>query len=98
MNEDKMELEEAIKELESLSPSENAIKTVLQELEDKDIEIHKLKQSNAETAFRINEQYIPKKKIEARIKLIEMEEHYDYKINYTSKQVKEVLQELLEDK
>ena len=30
---DKMELEEAIKELESLSPSETAIKTVLQALE-----------------------------------------------------------------
>ena len=33
MNKDKMELEEAIKELKSLSPSENAIETVLQELE-----------------------------------------------------------------
>ena len=36
--------------------------------------------------------------VEDKIKIIEMEEHYDYKITYTSKQVKDLLQELLEDK
>ena len=46
----------------------------------------------------LKENSIPTKKIEDKIKLIEMEEHYDYKINYTSKQVKKLLQELLEDK
>ena len=39
-----------------------------------------------------------KKKIEDKIKLIEVEEDYDYKMTYTSKQVKDLLQELLEDK
>lgn len=66
--------------------------------------INKIKRINSHRAEYIKrykkrlKDSISKKKIEARIKLIEMEEHYDYKINYKSKQVKELLQELLEDK
>ena len=63
-----MELGEAIKELESLSPSENAIKTVLQALEKLKQDNYKLDKEN-QKLFEININSVPKKKIEEKIEL-----------------------------
>ena len=98
-----MELEKSIKRLKLLLQDEcecseciknkEAIKTVLQELES-----YKTRYELAlEHNIKDYKNSVPKKKIEDKQKLIEMEEHYDYKITYTSKQVKEILQELLEE-
>ena len=86
-----------------------AIETIVQALENKDIEIHKLKQSNAEKTFRINEQYIPKKKIEDKIKelkkckmdIVQSPVHnVNEKMKILDRNMikREVLQELLEEK
>ena len=76
MNEDKMELEEAILQCNNLIAilpnfhlgGSEAIATVLQELENNKKEIQDLKAVNAMQEYRINEMDIPKKKIEDKKK------------------------------
>ena len=66
---DKMELEEAIKELESLSPSETAIKTVLQALES-----YKRRYELAiEQNVKDYKNSIPKKKIREKLKEVQLQ-------------------------
>lgn len=96
MNKDKIELEEAINLLKEMQ--KNALEAYNNLKGNYRDEKAKDKAEAIETLLQALENSIPTKKIEDKIKLIEMEEHYDYKINYTSKQVKKLFQELLENK
>ncbi len=90
-----MDLEEAINELKSLSPSETAIKTVLQELD-------KEKYFNKIHGYHMKCNFIPKKKIKNKIKECKkIIQESIYKDSIYCDEIKakiQVLQELLEDK
>ena len=100
MKEDK-ELEEAIKELKSLSPSETAIKTVLQALEKtkKDYELA-IKQNITykQNIHDLKYNSIPTKKIEDKIKTYERINKERGYLLVRESFLKKELQELLEDK
>lgn len=74
MNKDK-ELEEAIKEMKSLSPSENAIETVLQALKDKENKINKcietIKDLKAGRYIKGEKEYMPSSCCNARLDIIQ---------------------------
>ena len=95
MNKDK-ELEEAIKELESLSPSENAIKTVLQALEKLKQDNYKLDKEN-QKLFEININSIPKKRVEYRLQEL-LNKLARARLDGFYDEVRDIKQELLEDK
>lgn len=93
-----MDIKKAIKEMKSLSPSENAIETVLQKIEKQQEQINELKTNS-----------ISKKKIEDKIEELDDEfNNYQVDVNCTQDGyyiysneyafVKETLQKLLEDK
>ena len=78
--------------IEQLKQIQEAIETVLQELENKDVEIYKLKQTN-----KLQENSIPKQKIKYKIEeLREGNEVITQEEYYARNYVKKFLQDLLE--
>lgn len=106
-----MELGEAIKIYNELKKNKEKVKninadfffkfaeTILQALENLQNKNSKLIEKNIkyeQTLENLQKETIWKMKIENKKELIKMQEDYDYKTTYTSKQVKDLLQELLE--